>query len=131
MPQTFQSRIQISSIILLVLLLALAIYFMWNTNGLMIAITLFLMCVVIEQIIHTEYRIADGILTIHRGRLMPEKRIEISSILRIERINRLRIGGHTLKSYIFITCANGQIETITPKNIDDFIAAISKIKNKE
>ena len=119
---------------LLAALLSVAIYLIWQTtllpkagSGALIAIDLLLMVVVIEKMIHTTYTVtSSNTLIIHAGKFSKDKIIPISDIDRIDRINRIRIGGKALQTSLAIVMKDQKEYFITPVNEEDFIKCIAK-----
>lgn len=128
MTRTFQEKTSVGSIVLLVALLAVAVYFMWIVNGILIALSLILMLLVVERIIHSQCVVDHDSLMVYHGRFSPTKVIPIASIKRIERINRIRIGNRSLQSYLLIVYGDDKSVAVNPKNEDDFVQTIMKIR---
>lgn len=124
---------------LLAALLSVALYFVWQTtmltrqgSGILLAIDLLLMVLIVERMIHTTYTItADKTLVIHRGKLSRTKVIPLDDISRIDRVNRLRIGGKPLQTFLVIVLKSGVEHYITPRNEEDFIQCVIKNKTKD
>jgi len=120
--------------VLLAALLSVAIYLIWQTTalpkvgvGVLIAIDLLIMVVIIEKMIHTTYTVTSSdLLIIHTGRFSKDKTISISDIDRIDRINRMRIGGKPLQTSLVVVTNDQKEYFITPKNEEDFIKCIAK-----
>lgn len=128
MTRTFQEKTSVGTVILLVVLLAVTVYFMWIVNGILIALSLVLMLLVVERIIHSQYVVDHDSLMVYHGRFSQNKVIPIDSIQRIERINRIRIGNRTLQSYLLIVYGDEKSVAVNPKNEDEFIQTIMKIR---
>src|SRR5574344_1454350 len=102
LTRTFQARIQISNWILIIALVAITIYFIWEKNGILITLSLLFLLLIIERGIHTEYRLNNESLTIHKGRLSKDIIIPIEQIKRIERIRKFRTGKKALITYLVV-----------------------------
>lgn len=127
MNRVFQAKINIGNYILLILLLLVAIHSMWYVNGILLCLSLLLLVVIIERMIHTTYTITtDGILIINNGRFSRRKEVPLSDINSIERIRGMRIGGKTISTSLLITCKNGKIFQVSPRNEDDFVKCVQK-----
>ena len=134
MNRQFQSKISIGHYVLLAALLSVAIYFVWQTttltrpvSGVLLAVDLLLMVVIIERMIHTTYTVtADKRLIIHKGRFAREVIIPLHDIQRIDRINRLRIGGKPFQTSLVVVLTDKTEHHITPINEEDFITCITK-----
>lgn len=127
MNRVFQAKINIGNYILLILLLLVAIHSMWCVNGILLCLSLLLLVVIIERMIHTTYTITtDGILIINNGRFSRRKEVPLSDINSIERIRGMRIGGKTISTSLLITCKNGKIFQVSPRNEDDFVKCVQK-----
>lgn len=127
MNRVFQAKINIGNYILLILLLLVAIHSMWCVNGILLCLSLLLLVVIIERMIHTTYTITtDGMLIINNGRFSRRKEVPLSDINSIERIRGMRIGGKTISTSLLITCKNGKIFQVSPRNEDDFVKCVQK-----
>ena len=127
MNRVFQAKINIGNYILLILLLLMAIHSMWCVNGILLCLSLLLLVVIIERMIHTTYTITtDGMLIINNGRFSRRKEVPLSDINSIERIRGMRIGGKTISTSLLITCKNGKIFQVSPRNEDDFVKCVQK-----
>lgn len=124
---------------LLAALLSVALYFAWQNTlltrqsfGILLGIDLLLMVLIVERMIHTTYTItADRTLIIRRGKLSRTLIIPLDDISRIDRINRLRVGGKPLQTFLVIVLQSGAEHYITPRNEEDFIQCIIKNKTKD
>lgn len=127
MNRVFQAKINIGNYILLIILLLVAIHSMWCVNGILLCLSLLLLVVIIERMIHTTYTITtDGMLIINNGRFSRRKEVPLSDINSIERIRGMRIGGKTISTSLLITCKNGKIFQVSPRNEDDFVKCVQK-----
>ncbi|MCD8235687.1 MAG: PH domain-containing protein [Prevotellaceae bacterium] len=127
MNRVFQAKINIGNYILLTLLLLVAIHSMWHVNGILLCLSLLLLVVIIERMIHTTYTITtDGTLIISNGRFSKRKVVSLSDIDSIERIRGMRIGGKAISTSLLITCKNGKLFQVNPGNEDDFVKCVQK-----
>lgn len=111
-------------------LLFATLYLMWHAGGIAIAVSLLLMLLVIERTIHTEFRMNASDLVIHRGRFVRDKVIPMQSIRQVDRIRRFRVGRHALSSCIVIVCHDGQQTCVTPRDEDEFVRQLIRMKGK-
>ena len=139
MNRQFQSKISLGNYVLLAALLSVAIYFIWQTetvlvrsiSGIVLAIDLLMMVVIIERMIHTTYTLtADKRLVIHKGRFCQDIVISLDEIDKLDRINRMRIGRKALQTYLVVVTKDKKEYYITPNNEEDFIKCIIQRKKK-
>lgn len=128
--RSFPARISIGSIVLMVLLAAATLYMMWHGGGVAIAVGLLLMVLVMERTIHSEYRIGGGQLVVHCGRFSKDRVVELDTIVRIERIRRMRIAGRSWISYLVLVLNDGRMLAVRPGNEELFVEAVVKGKLK-
>lgn len=134
MNRQFHAKIPLRHYTLLAALLSVALYFTWHTEllerqwtGIVLGVVLVLMVVLVEKIINTHYTVTtDAQLLIHEGRFAKDKTVDILSIDRIDRINRLRLFGKPLITYLIIVMTDGKEHCIMPKNEKDFIKCIAQ-----
>ncbi len=134
MNRQFHAKVSMRSYVLLAALLSVAISFIWSTDhiarqwiGLVLAVALLLMIIIIERIINTTYTITSGgTLVIHKGRFSKDIVVPIEKIDRIDRINRNRIAGRPLVTYLVIVLRDGTEYGVMPKNEEDFIKCITR-----
>ncbi len=121
---------------LLSALLAVAIYFVWQTPniprqvlGIIICVILLTMVIIVERMINTTYTLTtDGTLIIHKGRFSKDAVVNISDINKTTLIDRWKVLGHSIYSYILIETNKGATITVRPNNEHDFINKIDKLK---
>lgn len=139
MNRQFHAKISLRHYTLLAALLSVALYFTWHTEllarqwiGMVLGIVLVLMVVLVEKIINTHYTVTtDTKLLIHEGRFAKDKTVDILSIDRIDRINRLRILGKPLITYLIIVMTDGKEHCVMPKNEEDFIKCIAQRRTQK
>ncbi|MBQ4276953.1 MAG: PH domain-containing protein [Bacteroidaceae bacterium] len=122
---TFPARISSGNIVLIVLLLVVTLYMMWHGIGVAIALSLLLLVLVVERTIHSEYRVGGGRIVIHHGRFSKDRVVEVKTIVRIERIRRMRIGGRAWISYLLLVLTDGDMVAVMPRNEDEFLKNIA------
>lgn len=127
MNRLFHAKIQKSSWLLLMVLLVLAVFAMWNKSPILMAIAMLLMVVIIERMIHTTYTIdKSGNLIIHKGRFSKDKIISLKDIQRIDRVNSMRIFGKSISTCLFIVCNEGRQIQVIPRLEDEFVECVRK-----
>lgn len=134
MNRQFHAKIPMMNYVLLAALLSVAISFIWSSEyiarqwiGLLLAVVLVIMIIVIEKIINTTYTItSDGMLVIHEGKFSKDVVVPIENIERVDRINRYRMGGKPLLTYLVIVVNDGTEHGVMPKNEEDFIKCIKR-----
>lgn len=127
MNRVFQAKISTGSYLLLTLLLWVAIYSMWHVSGVLLCLSLLLLVVLIERMIHTTYTVTtDGMLVVCNGRFSKSQKVSLSDIEKIERVSGMRIGGKSVSSCLLLTCKNGKRLQLIPRNEEDFVKCISK-----
>lgn len=137
MNRQFQGKIHIGSYVLLLVLLAAGVSLVWQTSvmsrqmvGLLFAVDLVMMIIIVERMVHTTYSVIKHddtwLLNIHKGKLSKDITIDLRDIDRIDRINKLRLGGKPLQTFLVIVLKNNKEYYITPKNEEEFIKCIAK-----
>ena len=98
--------------------------------GLLFAVDLVIMIIIVERMVHTTYSVIKHddtwLLNIHKGKLSKDITIDLRDIDRIDRINKLRLGGKPLQTFLVIVLKNNKEYYITPKNEEEFIKCIAK-----
>lgn len=125
MIRTFQAKTTIKQYALLAVLLSVVVCLYWlpvpkYVMGIAFTILFMLMAQLVTRMVATYYVIhSEGYLEITRGKLMPDKRINLSDIKQIDRMRR---------SGTFIIIMNDGKEhfLIPPKNEEEFIKCIAK-----
>lgn len=128
MIRTFQAKTTFKQYALLAVLLSVVVLLYWlplpkPAMGAIFAATFMLMAHLVTRMVATYYVIhSEGHLEITRGKLMPDKHINLSDIKQIDKIKR---GGT-----IVIVMNNGEEHFLTPpKNEEDFIKCIQKYRS--
>lgn len=120
MRRVFHTRAGWHRIALVVLLLALLAIFMWTKNIIPAVVVLVPLLCTIDRIIHTEYIIEDGRLTVGRGRYSKSRTVNTGSIRSVVR-SRQALG---TVSCIVVVTDEGTF-TLTPENEDSFLKALA------
>lgn len=137
MNRQFQGKIHFGSYVLLLALLSAGISLVWQTSvmskqmvGILFAVDLVMMIIIVERMVHTTYSVIKHgdtwLLNIHKGKLSKDIIIDLRDIDRIDRINKLRLGGKPLQTFLVIVLKNNKEYYITPKNEEEFIKCIAK-----
>ena len=126
MTRTFQHRVTLSSIVCVVLLAFLTLYFFWHRGSVSVIIGVVLLVIttlVIERLIHTSYTFNDaGMLEINRGRFSSQILVPISDIISAE--TRKQPFGVT--RYVLIEFGASHFISVQPDNEEAFIQEIRK-----
>lgn len=127
MDKIFHARIHFSMYLFLVLLTAGTYLSFWHHMGVCAAITLVLLVVVVERIIHTTYTLTgDGRLIVSYGRFSRPRVIPLESLRRIERCRRMRIAGKSLYSYLLLVYGEEKHVAVMPVKEEEFIAEVTR-----
>ncbi len=98
--RTFQHRVTWPAVTVILLVAALAFYFLMARDTVSAALALMLICLdvaFLERAIHTSYTLTDdGLLVVDRGRFARRVAIHVCDILRMERRKALLGGIHYL-----------------------------------
>ena len=101
MNRIFHARIVWYQYVLLVVLAANLIVFLWNQYIIPAVFVALVLLIIIEQIIHTVYTLsADNILTVSRGRFSPKLVIPLSEIRYIRKGHTLRVCRFSITNYL-------------------------------
>ncbi len=125
MTRSFHHRLTLGAVCGIVLFLLLAIYAFWIKNVILGLLMAFLLVVLTERTIHSEYVISDGKLIIDNGKLSKSK------VIMIGQINSCRpmTSVFGLVRYLLITYgANDAMVSVQPVNEAAFIATLKKEK---
>ena len=130
MIRTFHAKTPATSWTLLVVLAMVAGYAAWRKEAVMLAVALVVVTIIIDRIIHTEYSIDNGTLTIRNGRFAKTRSIDIREIQRIDQASGMRIGGKTVGTFLILILTEGRELTVCPKDETDFINQIHKQRHR-
>lgn len=121
--------------VLLAALLSVAIYFIWTINdgyqskGLVVAVTMFVMVYVVERMLNTSYTVTDSEIIVHRGRLNKDFAISISAISSVSVAHRFSILEGIFSPKVCINMADGTRYFLSPQSNVDFIKHLERIIN--
>ena len=128
MKRTFQAKTTIKQYVLLAVLLSVVVCFYWMPLpkymlGGTLALLFMLMAHLVTRMVATYYVIhTEGYMEITRGKLMPDKRVNLSDIKQIDKVRR----GGTL---VIVMNDDSEILLTPPKNEDEFIRCIEKYRS--
>lgn len=125
MTRSFHHRTTLGALCGIVLFLLLAVYAFWIKNVILGLLMAFLLIILTERTIHSEYVISDGKLIIDNGKLSKSKTIMIGQINSCRPMTSV----FGLVRYLLITYgATNAMVSVQPVNETAFIAALKKEK---
>jgi len=130
MIRTFHAKTPATSWTLLVVLAFVAGYAAWRKEAVMLALALVVVTIIIDRIIHTEYSIDNGTLTIRKGRFSKPHFINIGEIQRIDQASGMRIGGKPVGTFLILILSENRELTVCPKDETEFIKQIHKQRHR-
>lgn len=131
MNRLFRAKIHKGSYVMLLALLVLTVFCMWNKAAVIMGVAMVLMVVVIERMINTTYTVtSDGRLVIHKGRLSKDVTLDVRGIQRIDRAQGYRLFGASLQSSLIIVMDDGRQVCVTPALEDEFVDCIRRKRLK-
>ena len=126
MSRSFRGKTPATSWVLVGVLMFVAGYSAWERSGILMALSLVVLVVVIDRIIHTEYTLTGGELQIHRGRFASIQTVRLSDIQKIDEVSGTRIGGKPLTTFLMLTLEGGREVIVSPRDVQSFIEHIQK-----
>ncbi len=125
MTRSFHHRTTLGAVCGIVLFLLLAVYAFWVKNVIVGLLMAFLLVILTERTLHSQYVISDGKLIIDNGKLSKTKVIMISQINSCRPMTSV----FGLVRYLLITYgATDAMVSVQPVNEAAFVAAIKKEK---
>ncbi len=125
MTRSFHHRTTLGAVCGIVLFLLLAVYAFWIKNVILGLLMTFLLIVLTERTLHSQYVISEGKLIIDNGKLSKSKTIMIGQINSC----RPMASVFGLVRYLLITYgAENAMVSVQPMNEVAFIAALKKEK---
>ena len=121
MSRSFRGKTPLTSWVLVGVLMFVAGYSAWERSSILLAVSLLVLVVVIDRIIHTEYTLTGGELQIRRGRFSRVQVVRLTDILKIDEVNGTRIGGKALTTFLMLSLEGG-----SPRDVNGFIEQIQK-----
>ena len=130
MNRIFHARIVWYQYVLLLVLGANLIGFLWYKYIIPAAILALLLLIIIEQIIHTSYTItSDNELIISRGRFTRKKVIAIADVQAIRKCHSMKYGQFSVTNYLLIEYANNKFASVMPIKEQEFVDVMHKRMN--
>lgn len=130
MHRVFQSKVELSTYLLLAFALTATVWGMWTKTALVFAPCLILVALLVERIIHSQYVVSHDKLVIQHGKLSRDKTINLASINRIDQVNRFRTSSKVFGQYLVLVLSNGEQIALRPKNESDFVEFITKCRRR-
>lgn len=125
MTRSFHHKTTLGAVCGIVLFLLLAVYAFWVKNVIVGLLMAFLLVILTERTLHSQYVISDGKLIIDNGKLSKTKVIMISQINSCRPMTSV----FGLVRYLLITYgATDAMVSVQPVNEAAFVAAIKKEK---
>ena len=125
MTRSFHHRTTLGAVCGIVLFLLLAVYAFWIKNVIVGLLMAFLLVILTERTLHSQYVISDGKLIIDNGKLSKTKIIMISQINSCRPMTSV----FGLVRYLLITYgATDAMVSVQPVNEAAFVAALKKEK---
>ena len=87
MQRLFHAKIQFQSWVLLIAVLFVFAYSAWHKQPIILLLSLILLIVMIDRMIHTTYTISDTHLIIHTGKFSKDQLIPLENLIRLEKIS--------------------------------------------
>ena len=126
MSRSFRGKTPMTSWVLVGVLAFVAGYSAWERSGILLAVSLLVLVVVIDRIIHTEYTLTGGELQIRRGRFSRVQTVRLTEIQKIDEVSGTRIGGKALTTFLMLTLEGGREVIVSPRDVTSFIEHIQK-----
>ena len=131
MNRTFQARVTLPEILLLILLSGVSIWCLWTRMIVIAIFFLLFLLVLIEKIIHTQYVLTpDGNLIIDSGRFLKKKIISLETVASIEAVCSSSFFGYSLQRYVLLQIRTGRPIAVIPRNEASFIETAKRFINK-
>lgn len=123
MTRSFHHRTTVGAVCGILLFLLLALYAFWIKNAVVGLIMAFLLIVLVEHTLHSEYIISDGKLIINNGKLARAKTINIQEIHDCKPMTSV----FGLVRYLLLTYgASDRMISVQPQNEAAFITTLQK-----
>jgi len=129
--KVFRSRTGAGHWLLIVIIAIAALWASWERQGIVFGICLLLLVLFIERIIHSSYIVSNcGTITIHKGRLIKDKKINVKDIKRIDGVGRNGLARLLMQRSLVLVMNNNEEIFITPADEEGFINYVCKIRDK-
>lgn len=123
MTRSFHHRTTVGAVCGIFLFLLLALYAFWIKNAVVGLIMAFLLIVLVERTLHSEYVITDGKLIINNGRLSRSKVIDLTEVHDYKPMTAV----FGLVRYLLLTYgASGRVVSVQPQNEAAFVATLQR-----
>ncbi len=123
MTRSFHHRTTVGAVCGILLFLLLALYAFWIKNAVVGLVMAFLLIVLVERTLHSEYIISDGKLIINNGKLARAKTINIQEIHDCKPMTSV----FGLVRYLLLTYgASDRMISVQPQNEAAFITTLQK-----
>ena len=123
MTRSFHHRTTVGAVCGILLFLLLALYAFWIKNTVVGLVMAFLLIVLVERTLHSEYIISDGKLIINNGKLARAKTINIQEIHDCKPMTSV----FGLVRYLLLTYeASDRMISVQPQNEAAFITTLQK-----
>ena len=123
MTRSFHHRTTVGAVCGILLFLLLALYAFWIKNAVVGLVMAFLLIVLVERTLHSEYIISDGKLIINNGKLARAKTINIQEIHDCKPMTSV----FGLVRYLLLTYgASDRMISVQPQNEAAFIMTLQK-----
>lgn len=123
MTRSFHHRTTVGAVCGILLFLLLALYAFWIKNAVVGLIMVFLLIILAEHTLHSEYIITEGKLIINNGKLSHAKIIDINEIHDCKPMTSV----FGLAHYLLLTYgASNRMVSVQPQNEVAFVAALQK-----
>jgi hypothetical protein len=121
MIRTFHHRFTLGAKCGIILCSALAFYLFWFKAVVLALIVSIVVVLMVERVLHSEYVVGEGLLTICRGRFARKQTVALDTIASCKRM-RTNFG---LSSYLLIETLAGRIYMVQPENEEAFLKALN------
>ena len=123
MTRSFHHRTTVGAVCGILLFLLLALYAFWIKNAVVGLIMAFLLIVLVERTLHSEYVISDGKLIINNGKLSRSKVIDLAEIHDCKPMTAV----FGLVRYLLLTYgASNRVVSVQPQNEAAFVATLQR-----
>ncbi len=123
MTRSFHHRTTVGAVCGILLFLLLALYAFWIKNAVVGLIMAFLLIILVEHTLHSEYIITDSKLIINNGKLSRAKSIDINEIHDLKPMTSV----FGLVHYLLLTYGSAnRMLSVQPQNESAFVATLQK-----
>lgn len=127
MNRTFRARITAGQYLFVGLVGALTFYTLWNKYVILALLSMLLLVVLIEKLIHTTYTVNDEEdLVLYYGRFLPGKLIWAEHITNVQSVTYRIFGKYVLYHCLQVNYS-GKHAKVYPVNEEEFIREMKKL----